>query len=445
MNKQNKSFEESIENNRSADALDQKVEESAVFMRKAIYSIILLVVLLLVWAFFTKIDNYAKAKGEAVPMGRVQSIQSLKGGRIDDILVREGDTVTKGQILIRFDKKTVSSKTEKLELEVLDLEVEAEILHAFVEERAPNLSYIKNINQPIVDKHQAASRAKQNEMDAELSILEKDLAEAKSQLSKIQREIPALQEQLSTSLQVLVMYQTMAEKNIGSKKQVLEQKQTRANIKKEYQSLLGERKTLKIKIESFPLRVDKVKKHYFSGSLALRVKVLSQLREIKEKLAESKNTLGHRNVISPIEGIIKSIPQRSLGSVIAPGGVIAEIVPIEGDIIVEVKIQPKDIGFIKKRQKAILRFDAYEYSQYGVVYGEVLSISPTTFIDRAKHIVYYKVRVKPANTYVGNNPKLNLIIPGMTLECDIVTDKKTVLQALIKPIYNAVHTAFRGR
>lgn len=428
-----------------ADVLDQQVEDSASFMRKTLYSIMLLVALLLLWAFFTKIDNYAKAKGEAVPTGHVQSIQSLKGGRINDILVHEGDVVEKGQVLLRFDKTTATSKTKQLELEVLDLEIEAEKLRAFVEGTEPDLSILAKGNHSIASKHQAVFKAKQEEMQSELSLLKKELAGTKSEHSKIQREIPAIKEQLNASLKVLRMYKTMSDKNIGSKKQVLEQEQTRANIKKEYQSLLGERKTLAIKIKSFPAREDKIKKHYFSEALTMRAKVLSQLREMKGKLDESKNALDHRNVASPIAGIIKSIPQSSLGSVIAPGGIVAEIVPIEGDIIVEVKIQPKDIGFIKQGQKTILRFDAYEYSQYGVVYGEVLSISPTTFIDRAQHLVYYKVRVKPETAYVGNNPELNLIIPGMTLECDIVTDKKTVFQALVKPIYNAVHTAFRGR
>ena len=112
---------------------------------------------------------------------------------------------------------------------------------------------------------------------------------------------------------------------------------------------------------------------------------------------------------------------------------------------VEVKIEPKDIGFIKREQKAILRFDAFDYSQYGVVYGKVRTISPTTFIDKEKGQVYYKARIEPDQEFVGRDSAMNHLIPGMTAECDIVTDKKTIFQALVKPVYNAMHTAFRGR
>ncbi|MGF1822726.1 HlyD family type I secretion periplasmic adaptor subunit [Vibrio splendidus] len=422
-----------------------EVEAAAVFIRRALYAIMILVALSIIWAFFTKIDNYAKAKGEALPIGHVQSIQSLKGGRIDKILIQEGDIVQKGQILVHFDKASAANTHIAAEREVMGLRIEAERLHAFVNETKPDFSNIPEQHRDLIENHVDALNAKNSELATELRILEEELKEENAQLSKLNQEIPAVSEQLSSSEKILTMYEELMKKNIGSKKNVLQEQQTRANIKKEYSSLRGERKTLKIKIASFPLRVEKVKKHYFSETLNYRVQVLNKLREAETKLIEATNNLRHRNVNSPIAGIIKSIPRHSLGSVIQPGGVIAEIVPLNGDIIAEVKIQPKDIGFIKKGQKTILRFDAYEYSQYGVVYGKVLSISPSTFTNKEKHAVYYKVRVKLDTNYVGKNPNLNLIIPGMTLECDIVTDKKTVFQALVKPIYNATQTAFRGR
>ena len=425
--------------------IDSEVEASSLFMRRSLYIVMLLITLLLIWAFFTKIDNYAKARGEAIPMGSVQSIQSLKGGRIDKILIQEGDVVRKGQILIHFDRVSAANLHSSSERNVIDLKIEAEVLRAFVDESKSDFSWVPKEHKSLIEQHVLAIKAKQMEMQIELALLDKSLEEEKLQLAKTNQEIPSTREELNASNKVLEMYESLETQHVSSKKQVLQEKQSNARIKKEYRNLWGDQKILKAKINSFPLRVDKVKKHYFSEALRLRMSILTQLREAQTKLTESKDHLQHRNVVSPIAGVIKAIPQRSLGSVISPGGVVAEIVPIEGNIIIEVKIQPKDIGFIKKGQKAILRFDAYEFSQYGVVYGKVLSISPTTFLDKVKRVVYYKIRVKPDTNYVGKYEGINLIIPGMTLECDIVTDKKTVFQALVKPIYKATQTAFRGR
>ena len=415
------------------------------FMRNTLYGIMATILLLIIWAFFAKIDNYAKTKGAVVPVGNIQSIQSLEGGRIDQILIHEGDLVQKGQTIIHFDPIHAKAENSRLLVKAIDYGLEAERLRAFVQEENPDFSKFTDKYPTLVAKHTIALEAEKAELGSELEVMQKELDTETAQLDKVKSELIPLRRQLRASRKILKMYEKMAKEKVGSKKELYDNQQKEALIAKEYHTLIGEKKVLQTQISRYGAKIDKVKKHYFSEALDRRTKVLSELSEARELLIDSEDKLDHRVVVSPVTGIIKSIPHTSIGTVISPGGVVAEIVPVGTDIVVEVKIEPKDIGFILHDQKTILRFDAYDFSQYGVVYGRVVSISPTTFMDKEHGTVYYKARVRPRKTFVGRDSLTNQIIPGMTVECDIITDRKTIFQALIKPVYNAMHTAFRGR
>ena len=421
-------------------------EERAVrFMRTTLYGVVITIAVLLLWAFFAKIDNYAKTKGKVIPQGDIQSIQSLEGGRIDKILIHEGDLVQKGEVIIHFDPIHAEVEQSRLHTKAIDLAIEAERLRAFVQEEAPDFSQFEKEYPELIAKHTEALHAEQAALSAEINSLYKELQSQQAQLRKVKSEIPPLKRQLIASRKILTMYEKMEKADVGSKQELYQNQQKEATISKEYEELIGESRVLKATIDEYGAKIDKVKKHYYSEALDRRSKVLAELEGVQSQLIDSKDKLSHREVKSPVTGIIKSIPHTSLGTVISPGGVVAEIVPVGANEIVEIKIEPKDIGFVKVGQKAILRFDAYDYSRYGVVYGKVLTISPTTFIDKEKGMVYYKGRVQPNKNYVGHDSTTNQLIPGMTAECDIVTDKKTIFQALVKPVYNAMHTAFRGQ
>jgi HlyD family secretion protein/adhesin transport system membrane fusion protein len=135
---------------------------------------------------------------------------------------------------------------------------------------------------------------------------------------------------------------------------------------------------------------------------------------------------------------------KTIGGVIESGKILAEIVPLEGNLIVETQIQPKDIGHIRTGLPVKIKVGSYDYSRYGAINGELIYISATTFV-KDTGVRYYMGRVSLARNYVGSDPKKNLIVPGMTVQADIVTGSKSILAYLLKPIRNSVTTAFSER
>jgi HlyD family type I secretion membrane fusion protein len=414
-------------------------------MRKTLYGIMFAIFIAIVWSIFAKIDEYAKTKGEVIPVSDIQQIQTLEGGRIEKIMVRDGDIVKAGQVIILFDPLHASSELKRQESKAVSLILKAERLRAFAQENKPDFSkFIKDYPE-LVDENKQALRGERKELEAEINQTNSELTSVKAELAKIERELPSLKRQLKATRDILTMYEDLMKKHASSKRELLMNQQKEADISKQYEELMGQKKVVEERINGFDEKVAKIKKLHFSEALDRHTQALAELAEVNQLIIDSKDKLKRRKMVSPIDGIIKSVSHTSVGTVLSPGGVVAEIVPIGTDIVIEVKIQPQDIGFIKIGLKSIIKFDAFDYSRYGSVYGKVVSISPTTFTDPKRGMVYYKARVKPNKNYVGHNPEKNLIIPGMTAEVDILTDKKTVFQAIIKPVYNAMDTAFRGR
>ncbi len=414
-------------------------------MRKTLYGIMIAVLVALIWSIFAKIDEYAQTKGEVVPVSDIQQIQTLEGGRIKEIMIKNGDIVKAGQTIIFFDPLHASTELKRQQSKAAGLLLKAERLRAFAQENDPDFSNFLKSHPTLVAENNKALIGERTELEAEIQQINSELDGVKAGLAKIDRKIPPLKRQLNAAREILKMYEGLMKKHASSKRELLQNQQKEADIVKEYEELMGQKKVIQARINGFDEKVAKIKKEHFSESLDRHTQALAELAEVHQMIIEAEDKLKRRKMVSPISGIIKTISHTSIGAVLSPGGVIAEIVPIDTDIVIEVKILPQDIGFVKVGLKSIIKFDAFDYSRYGSIYGELVSISPTTFTDPKRGTVYYKGRVKPDQNYVGHNPEENLIIPGMTVEVDIITDKKTVFQAIIKPVYNAMDTAFRGR
>lgn len=163
----------------------------------------------------------------------------------------------------------------------------------------------------------------------------------------------------------------------------------------------------------------------------------SQVEELRVKL---EDRVARTNIISPVHGVIKDLRAYAAGAVIPPGGLMAEIVPIGRELIVEARINPSDIGQLRPYQLVSVKVSTYDYAQFGSVPGELVHISPSTF--HGPNIApFYKALARLDRNYVGENAKANPLLPGMTVLADIKTDERTVLRFLLNPVYRAIDTA----
>ena len=154
-----------------------------------------------------------------------------------------------------------------------------------------------------------------------------------------------------------------------------------------------------------------------------------------EKIESLKDTVDRTTIVSPVDGTINAVYHKNVGGVINPGEPIMEIIPDDDELMLEGMISPQEVAFLRKGMPVVVKITAYDYGTYGGITGELIHISADTHKDPNNGMPFYKVLVKAEHNYIGS--KDNIIIPGMTAQLDIITGKRTILNYLISPIYNA--------
>jgi membrane fusion protein, adhesin transport system len=395
------------------------------------------------WASTTSIDEVTKTHGQVIPVGNLQILQSLDGGQITELFCQEGDIVEEGQKLFAFDPVHASTELNRLKTKQVGLQIKSELLKAFVQERKPDFSKLERKYQHLIEEEREELLGRNKALSTAITVELKKADEIKEKINGIDRELPALRRQAVADKEILKMYEDLEKSESVSKLEILNARKQEAEVSNKLISAKNTLKGLSGQLGSVQANIDKIKRSYFSEALQIRSQVLVDLAEVDEEIKESLSKLEKNTLKSPISGIIKSLPRNSIGAVIPPGGVVAEIVPINTGYSIEIKISPKDIGFIKEGQKTQVKLDTYDFSRYGSIEGTITRISPTTFSEERGGL-YYKGWVKPTETYLGKI-KEHKLLPGMTSEVDIITGNKTVLQYLLKPIYTTLESGLHER
>jgi HlyD family secretion protein len=277
-----------------------------------------------------------------------------------------------------------------------------------------------------------------------MQLSESEIAKSNAELSSIDLEIPPLQDQINSSRESLRLMNSPRGVQAVSKLTISETQQKLDAYLRELKSLEGRRTVLERNIDNQRRQFEQREATLFKEVGEKRADAHSELIGVTARLKSSDLQIQQDTVMSPVDGIIQSIPNTSSGSVIQPGGTVAVVVPTTPTALLEAKLSPRDIGFVTVGQPAKIKIDAFDYSRYGAIDGVVERISPTTDADE-KGGVYYKVRIAIEKPYFGAEPgKLNLL-PGMTGEADIVTGEKTIFQYLWKPVFTNMREAFGER
>jgi HlyD family secretion protein/adhesin transport system membrane fusion protein len=172
--------------------------------------------------------------------------------------------------------------------------------------------------------------------------------------------------------------------------------------------------------------------------------VSSELEQLQIAVARLDDRLKRTGVLAPARGVVTGMKVHSVGSVIAPGGLIAEVVPVDDELVVEARVSPSDIGHIEAGQEATVIVTAYDFARFGSVDGVVDKLSATTFLDD-KGTVFYKAVIRLKQTYVGPHQGRNPVVPGMITEVAINTGERTFLSYMIRPVLLAAERAFTER
>ncbi|EFI24454.1 type I secretion membrane fusion protein, HlyD family [Neisseria sp. oral taxon 014 str. F0314] len=377
----------------------QKEKHSGQFWVIILFFIFLVV--FVIWAYNSPIEEVTRGQGNVIPSSREQVVQSLDPGIITEILVKEGDIVEKGQVLLKLDDTRSSAVLRESEAKVQNLE--AMIARLKAEAYGKELSFPKNVSNELRQREHAAYVARRRAVTDAVS----SLTASKAALDKeIEITAPMVAQGVVSEVELLRMRRQSSE---------------------------------------LTLQITERRNRYMADANNELVQAESELAQAKENMAMRADPVDRSQIRAPMRGIVKDIQINTVGGVVNVGQDIMQIVPLDDKLLVEAYIRPQDVAFIRPGLPAVVKVSAYDYSIYGGLNGKVTLISPDTVSNsmqnRANDLkldpnqVYYRILVQTtSNSLKDKNGKEMPIIPGMVATVDVKTGEKTVFQYLIKPI-----------
>ncbi|BDQ37109.1 HlyD family type I secretion membrane fusion protein [Pseudodesulfovibrio nedwellii] len=408
-------------------------------------SILLLIIIFVVWAKLAVLDEVTRGFGRVIPSQRIQEIQNLEGGILSELYVHEGQTVDKGDILCRLHNEQAASYYRDAFAKAMEHRAAIARLVAEVEDRDPVFDdELKKEAPQLVNDQLRISRAQQQQLKIELSLLQDQYEQKQQEVSEMAGRKRQLQRSLEVALKQRNIAKPLVEKQIHSELDYLALEQRVVELRGDVEALaLGIPRVKRAAKEALG-RVEQRKAEFRSQALEEINERRLELNSITENLSSGGDRVTRTDVRSPVRGIVKHIMSNTLGGVIRPGESIMEVVPLDDTLLVEAEIKPSDIAFLHPGQKAQVKITAYDFSIYGGLEGTVENISADTIEDeKGENHYLVKVRTKQ-NAIVYRGQKLP-IIPGMTAGVDVLTGKKSVLDYLLKPILKAKQNALRER
>lgn len=430
----------------------------SLLVRRSVLFIVSMILLFTVWAIFTQVDEISISYGEIQPVQDAQKIQHLEGGIVSKVYVKDGDEVHANDVLLQLNPDAVNAELEKAQGRSISLNLDAERLRAFANKTpgykvdwlkaVSNSAYASNpANQERVAnliKEDVNYLNKQNEdREAQRKVLVSQMEQRSAQLKGLETTALQLQKQLDLYLKEEQMLAQLAPQGYISQRDYIQ-------TQRKSEEARTQLKEVQSKITEIQAAYQETKDNFVKLDDALAKEAGRELNALDEQLLETQHTIQRLQDVSrrltvraPTTGVVKGLKILP-GSVISPGEVVMELIPTEGEMHVTCHISTHDVGHIKIGDPAQVKVVAYDYARYGSIKGKVTGISASTFVTK-DNLPYYEGYVSLERNYVGKNANRNLVKPGMTVQVDIITGKKSVMMYLLKPITRALDESLHER
>jgi adhesin transport system membrane fusion protein len=428
-------------NSLSSAILEQSPSRISKVLKIWIFSIIIF----LVWASFAEIDEITRGDGKVTPNGQNQVIQNLEGGIISEILVKEGESVKKGQILLKIkNAKSIStSQTNKMKHQ----ELEAKRLRLYAEANQLPFKGIKTddpvlkkqilLAKKLYDSNKLGIQATDNAIVQQIEQRKQELKEAKAKVRSLKKSLEFVEEEIR-------MTEPMVKKGVRSRVDFLKLKREANEIYNNMQGAALSLPRLEHAINEYREKRIEAKREFINKAKKELNEVTAEQARLQMQQVALSDQVTRTMVKSPVDGIVQKLFVHTVGGVVKPGADLVEIVPTDKNLYLEIKIKPSDIAFIHPGADAKVKISAYDFAIHGGLNGKVVHISPDTITDK-KDNTFYLIYVETQKNYLGTKEHPLKIIPGMTASVDIVTGKKTIMQYILKPILKSKQYVFTER
>ena len=409
----------------------QRRREPLTGARLIIVSVTVGFVLFLLWAMLAQVDEVTKGQGKVIPSSKIQIIQSSTPATIAELLVRSGQSVKRGQLLARLDNpesRSIEAETEALQARSARLQAEGSGTSASLGGEEAELSAVRR---QALSSRVAALRASAEQR-------RREGAEAAATINSLSRSLALAQENVDRLA-------PLAAKNIVPQTEL-------ANAQREVVDLQGRIAAAREQQGRAMAAVSEANSQASEASFSFRQEALNEASQVNQKIAVNEQSLrgasgqsGRLEIRSPVDGVVNDVQVTTIGGFVQAGEKVMEVVPMGDKLLVETRVKPSDIAFIKVGDRALVKVTAYDFSTYGGLEGKVVRVSADSIYDEAEREAYFIVIVETQKSYLTAAGRRLPITPGMMTDTQIITGRKSVLSYLLKPVLKARSDALRER
>lgn len=409
----------------------QRRREPLTGARLIIVSVAVGFAIFLIWAMLAQVDEVTAGQGKVIPSSKVQLIQSAEPATVAELMVRSGQQVSKGQLLARLDSpesRSIQAETEALQARSARLEAEGTGAATSLGGDEATLSAVR--------RQALSSRVSALQSSAEQR--RREAAEANATISSLQSSLVLAQKQVG-------MLEPLAAKNIVPQTELID-------ARREVIDLQGRIAAAREQASRANAAVSEALSQANEARFTFRQDALSEASQVNQKIAVNQQSLsgaggrpGRMELRSPVDGVVNDVQVTTIGGFVQAGEKVMEVVPMGDKLLVETRVKPSDIAFIKVGDKALVKVTAYDFSTYGGLDGRVVQVSADSIYDEVERQAYFNVIVETDRAYLFAAGRRLPIAPGMMTDTQIITGRKSVLSYLLKPVLKARSDALRER
>lgn len=395
----------------------------------------------ILWASFSSIDQQVSGVGRIIPAGKSRVIQHLEGGIVDEILVHEGQQVTPDQPLFTISNSRAKSDLQEIYVDVKSLEIRQKRLQAELagEETVVFDKELNDNYKQIIEAELMLFHSRKRESEEKIKGINERLRQKKLKLEDLRARLRNLSEESAIAQRQNAIKKKLHESGASSESQYLD---TQSQVKN-FETRMGEvEKEIPITEAEYTEvsnLIEETKQNVKSAILDDLNKVNIELKKYQERVVGAKDQVARTTIKSPIKGIVNKVNINTIGGVIAPGQVVAEIIPLDEALVVEGMLSTDDRGKVWPSLPVKVKVKAYDYSIYGGIDGVLTQVSADSLID-GKGQEFYRINVDlKSNKLPGDK----VLYPGMMVDLNILTGKVSVMQALLRPLLHIRDTALR--
>lgn len=409
------------------------------------WPVMIMLMVLVTWAFFADLDEVAVSPGEVVPQGKVRVIQHLEGGIVEKLFVSEGDVVKEGDTLMQLNQE--STGTNQAELQV---RLDSQLLiraRLTAEARGTKLSFPPDISArhpTLVSAQSQAYNARKREFVSTLAVMKEQVKQRELEIQELSARQKAVERNYKLASERLKMSASLLSEGLTAKMEHLQ-------LEAEVESLDGEMKSLKPSVPKARAAIEESRQRLKEAEIRFQREAQEELGKTEQEIARIKEVLkrateqGSRAEIkTPVSGVVKNLAFNTIGGVVKPGDPIMQIVPTGDNLVIQSRLNPTDRGYVSEGQKAVVKISTYDFARYGGLDGTVVQVAPDTSQDENGQ-PYFRVVVQTEKNFLGEEEGSLPIVPGMQATVDIHTGQKSVIDYLIRPVLKLRHEAFRER